>query len=645
MACGIGLAAARPVRRRQSAGLLVCEDARRRDDPRPRDEVDRRGARDRRRHSRARCAKGSSPPACACRGTAAASSSRSPTRRRRSRCRCCAATPISATRWSRRRGRTRCSRRPASRRERINKIADGSPHVLDLIAARARRSRHQRCQRRARNLRQLQDSPRGGRSGYCVFDQFGYGSGSRGGARQHAGSAAQPARVPQQRAGDDRSRRARPRDEPRVFVLGGNASTLAVVNSFRTAGRHHHGAARSARLDADRASSSATRGKTWGSRWPVSSIGSIARFRPRTSARSSHRCATSSCSRASGGRLRLPEARRRRTCSTSKTCPKRSPTRWRIRPQRSCNARPAGGSACATSSFGKRSQLCAWDYHAQVFGRRGPWRTGLRGAPLRNAAQRRVRCAAAAARAGCRNRPDRQRGRRRTARARRSTCCLAADPQRPHLAVRTDGGFTVLRGNLRNRSPDDQPRDPRACRCCSFCCLQCWRCGRSTCRSSPPDRSPREPGNPRHALLDAHRGRILATDGTRAGRDARGAARRYPMGAALAQTVGYVSTRYGTSGIEDAFDRALTPPDTAGDPAAQLRAIRGRAARRIGDFPRRRRRHDDRPARAAATVRSRCRKYPRARRRRAGSAQRGGPRDCKRAELRSQRLRCASLRR
>lgn len=44
----------------------------------------------------------------------------------------------------------------------------------------------------------------------------------------------------------------------------------------------------------------------------------------------------------------------------------------------------------------------------------------------------------------------------------------------------------------------------------------------------------------------------------------------YPSGAALAQTVGYVSARYGTSGLEDAYDAALTPADTTGSPAAQL---------------------------------------------------------------------------
>jgi penicillin-binding protein A len=80
------------------------------------------------------------------------------------------------------------------------------------------------------------------------------------------------------------------------------------------------------------------------------------------------------------------------------------------------------------------------------------------------------------------------------------------------------------------------------------------------------------PNNPRHALLDAARGRILATDGTVLAETV-GGRRQYPMGSALAQTVGYLSTRYGTSGIEQAFDLALTPPDSSGDPSAQLATI------------------------------------------------------------------------
>src|SRR5271166_4769160 len=81
------------------------------------------------------------------------------------------------------------------------------------------------------------------------------------------------------------------------------------------------------------------------------------------------------------------------------------------------------------------------------------------------------------------------------------------------------------------------------------------------------------PYNPRHALLDARRGRILATDGTVLAQTL-GSKRNYPFGESLAHTLGYVSTRYGTSGIEDAYDRALTPADTTGDPLAQLDEIR-----------------------------------------------------------------------
>jgi peptidoglycan glycosyltransferase len=75
--------------------------------------------------------------------------------------------------------------------------------------------------------------------------------------------------------------------------------------------------------------------------------------------------------------------------------------------------------------------------------------------------------------------------------------------------------------------------------------------------------------NPRHAMLDAGRGRILATDGTVLAQTV-GGKRVYPLGPELAQVVGYTSVRYGTSGIEQSFDRALTSPDFSGDPLAQL---------------------------------------------------------------------------
>ena len=78
--------------------------------------------------------------------------------------------------------------------------------------------------------------------------------------------------------------------------------------------------------------------------------------------------------------------------------------------------------------------------------------------------------------------------------------------------------------------------------------------------------------NPRHALLDAGRGRILASDGTVLAETINGK-RIYPLGAQLAHPVGYDSLRYGTTGIEASFDRALTSPDYSGDPLAQIGAL------------------------------------------------------------------------
>ncbi|HEV3091241.1 MAG TPA: penicillin-binding protein 2 [Candidatus Cybelea sp.] len=80
------------------------------------------------------------------------------------------------------------------------------------------------------------------------------------------------------------------------------------------------------------------------------------------------------------------------------------------------------------------------------------------------------------------------------------------------------------------------------------------------------------PNNPRHALLDAYRGRILASDGTVLAQTVAGK-REYPFGPQTAALVGYDSQRYGSSGIEEAFDPALSPPDSGGDPVEQLRQL------------------------------------------------------------------------
>jgi penicillin-binding protein A len=83
-----------------------------------------------------------------------------------------------------------------------------------------------------------------------------------------------------------------------------------------------------------------------------------------------------------------------------------------------------------------------------------------------------------------------------------------------------------------------------------------------------------KPTNPRHADLAVGRGSILASDGTPLA-VTRGTKRVYPQGALVAQAVGYASGRYGTSGLEDAFDGVLAAHTDAVDTVAQVREIFG----------------------------------------------------------------------
>ena len=95
----------------------------------------------------------------------------------------------------------------------------------------------------------------------------------------------------------------------------------------------------------------------------------------------------------------------------------------------------------------------------------------------------------------------------------------------------------------------------------------------------------RSPYNPRRQLLSADRGSIVASDGTILAQSVAGE-RRYPLGAELAQTVGYISDRYGTSGLESAYDGALSAPDLTGNPIESIariaQAFIGRAAAQHG---------------------------------------------------------------
>jgi len=87
------------------------------------------------------------------------------------------------------------------------------------------------------------------------------------------------------------------------------------------------------------------------------------------------------------------------------------------------------------------------------------------------------------------------------------------------------------------------------------------------------------PHNPRQALLAAYRGSILASNGAPLA-VTRGGVRTYPLGPELAQVVGYASARYGTSGLEDAYDGALSATYVSTDPVEQFRLLLNPAQRK-----------------------------------------------------------------
>jgi peptidoglycan glycosyltransferase len=84
--------------------------------------------------------------------------------------------------------------------------------------------------------------------------------------------------------------------------------------------------------------------------------------------------------------------------------------------------------------------------------------------------------------------------------------------------------------------------------------------------------------NPRRTNVAQGRGSILATDGTPLA-FSRGDRRIHPQGEILAQSIGYASARYGTSGLEDAYDRVLTPRPANADLLTELRALAGGGSR------------------------------------------------------------------
>jgi penicillin-binding protein A len=78
--------------------------------------------------------------------------------------------------------------------------------------------------------------------------------------------------------------------------------------------------------------------------------------------------------------------------------------------------------------------------------------------------------------------------------------------------------------------------------------------------------------NPRRADIASGRGAIVARDGTPLA-VTRNGRRVYPLGSITAHVIGYASPRYGTAGLEDAFDRVLTAQTANTGPWTEIASL------------------------------------------------------------------------
>jgi hypothetical protein len=93
----------------------------------------------------------------------------------------------------------------------------------------------------------------------------------------------------------------------------------------------------------------------------------------------------------------------------------------------------------------KEKQLCAWDFHAQVFGKRGPWRNG---AYEERHFETLPTCAYVAPALLMEQKVEAvmaTSGIEESVAQRAINLILDADASTPHLAVRVEGGYSVVR--------------------------------------------------------------------------------------------------------------------------------------------------------------------------------------------------------
>jgi hypothetical protein len=198
-----------------------------------------------------------------------------------------------------------------------------------------------------------------------VFDEFRYRAGTGGGARKQGRPAAEPARV----------------SEPRVFILGGNANTLAATSSFRAPAESTKGALVTARMIP----------LAWTPRGVCVGDGpqdvgipaaGIPEWIDRTFPAEDEHAFVASLRDIEmltriGWEAPFPEVLDQRAVLNIENLPEEI-VEGLARPHGDLVACAVCRSLCVRDEFvWKDRQLCAWDYHAQVFGKRGPWHEGL----------------------------------------------------------------------------------------------------------------------------------------------------------------------------------------------------------------------------------------------------------------------------
>jgi hypothetical protein len=277
-----------------------------------------------------------------------------------------------------------------------------------------------------------------------VLDQFEYGPGPGGSAGNASGPPAEPTSLSLRRASRTRTLASDEGGDPQVFVLGGNGSTLAIINSFVP-----QGGTITARLVP---LAFTPVGVRLGDAWQNVGIAlaglldwvdrTFTLEDDRTFVVPSHGMELLA---RTGWHAPLPAKLGEDNVLNLDDLPDEIVEAIAL-PAVAIVQCTACRRLCVRDEFvWKDRQVCAWDYHSQVFGRRGPWRTGpyeprhfetlpraayVAGPLLPELGVETVMLIQAVEEEPARAAID---------------AVISAEPHRAHLAVRTEDGFTLLR--------------------------------------------------------------------------------------------------------------------------------------------------------------------------------------------------------